>query len=294
MMSNNDIAGIVKHKQFIQAKKVIAECHKTSGTEFPRGVMIVGQSFLGKTTLGLSYLKEYPIVQTEVGIRMPVLFVSLPAKVSISTFFFYILKALRIPNPKKSGNDEMREEVYSLIENLQVELIIIDEIHRVIPEKSYLKTQDMACEIRDLQDKTHCPIVLIGIEKSLRLLDDESKGSVAEVQLINRLRTTIKMAPFLLEDKEWAKVLKTFNEIHQPAINFLDELMSNRLWLASQGSIGTLTELLRVAKDLSTTDQINLDCLSKAFMVIKSHTISYNPFNLTKYRVEQFTKEVTE
>ena len=293
-MSNNNTDGIIKHKQFLSIKKAIAECHQTSGSKYPRGVMIIGQSFLGKTTLAKSYRNDYPIIETIEGIRIPVLFVSLPSKVPVSSFFFYFLKALRVPNPTKTDNDSMRFRVYDLIAQLHVELIIIDEINRVIPEKSYLRTQDMACEIRDLQDKTHCPVILFGIEKSLRLLDDEGKGSVAEVQLINRLRTTIKIVPFLPEDKQWVKVLKTFQELHQPPIDFLDPKISNQLWLASKGSIGTLSELFRAAEKQSTTNKINLKSLITGFDLIKSHTIPYNPFRLTQYRVDRYIREVTE
>lgn len=135
----------------------------------------VGESGLGKTTASLFYTyqnraakapNQNPIV--------PVLYVELTgSSCSPSLFFKTIIETLKFK--VKSGNEnQLRERAWYLIKQCKVEIMIVDEAHRL-----QFKTLP---DVRDLFDKVKVVPILVGTSSRLDTLigkDEQVAGRFA-------------------------------------------------------------------------------------------------------------------
>jgi DNA transposition AAA+ family ATPase len=87
---------------------------------------------------------------------LPVLFVSALTEMDQRQLFVSLLEQLNYRITKGPLSD-LRERVYCLLNTCQVEMLLIDEAHRCRPRA--------LSEIRDIADKLHIAVILIGTDR---------------------------------------------------------------------------------------------------------------------------------
>jgi hypothetical protein len=278
---------ILGHKQFVEALEAIKKCHKTSGTRYPRGMIIMGDSGLGKSTISETFIRDFPDVEGAEGLIKPILKINVPSDVSKGSLMSEILIALHDPAPFKGSPAEKHFRAIQLIKALKVEMIIFDDIHRVLPEYSFKKTQVIADELRTIQLQTLCPVILIGLESARKFILDGNKGQIGQDQLSNRLRKSITLKPFKPDDKEWESVLKGYMKvIDHPCIDLSSTNTKNKLWLSTKGFMGRLSNLLHEAIDASQGKKVTLLELSIGYEESRHEDDqAHNPFDLTSQQI---------
>ncbi|MEO0970126.1 MAG: TniB family NTP-binding protein, partial [Cyanobacteria bacterium J06639_18] len=135
----------------------------------------VGQSGLGKTTASLFYTyQNRPTKKPNQNPTVPVLYVELTgSSCSPSLFFKTIIDTLKFK--VKGGNEnQLRERAWYLIKQCKVEMMIVDEAHRL-----QFKTLP---DVRDLFDKKKVVPILVGTSSRLDTLigkDEQVAGRFA-------------------------------------------------------------------------------------------------------------------
>lgn len=135
----------------------------------------VGESGLGKTTASIFYTYQNRATKTpNQSPSVPVLYIELTgSSCSPSLLFKTIIETLKFK--AKGGNEnQLRERAWYLIKQCKVEIIIVDEAHRL-----QLKTLP---DVRDLFDKVKVVPVLVGTSSRLDTLisrDEQVAGRFA-------------------------------------------------------------------------------------------------------------------
>lgn len=165
----------IRNQQFDLAYQAISRCHKTAGLK-PKSMMLLGASGAGKSTLLHLYRKAFPDAELEDRTLRPILYISLPSRVTVNDILSGLLEACGDPEPQKGTARSLLSRLYGLTKSLGVQLIIIDEIQHVLPEHTHRRTQEAADMIKSIMDRSLIPFVLAGLPHGNRILTDTVKG----------------------------------------------------------------------------------------------------------------------
>jgi len=277
---------IIRTKTFNAGMDAIAQCHKTAGTKKPKSMFLVGPSGVGKSAIAHEYLSKFPPFETDTGRIQRVLYVPLTAKATVKQMLSAMLAAAHDPNPFVGNEGEMTSRLATLIKNTGIELIILDEIHHVLPEHSTAKavTQSAADLLKSLTDRCSMPFVLVGLQESVRLLQAQKKHNAEKDQYRRRCRAPFVMDPLAIDGEEWTDTIRHYeNNLGVPCITLTSDEMLARLHLASGGLHGRLSNLFEEALELSDGNtQITLDVLAVAYLNASSvFDFDKNPFSIS-------------
>jgi len=118
---------------------------------------ILGESRTGKTCGIKSYLMEHPPQQVSgVVPQVPVVVVQVPQDCSAKQLYTLIIEALQFRITKGTILD-LRQRVYQLLNDCQVQMLVIDEADRI-------KSKIFA-DVRDIYDKLNIAVILVGTER---------------------------------------------------------------------------------------------------------------------------------
>lgn len=214
---------------------------------------VVGDSRTGKTVACNAYRHKHsrqpsngdaPIV--------PVMYLHAPTESGPRELFVGLLEYLQYRITRRTIA-ELRDRVYRLLKTCQVEMIILDEAHRLRP-KTF-------SEIRDIFDLLNISVVLVGTDR----LDAAVRR---DEQVYNRFMACHRfhrMDSLALEDTTaiWeAYVLK----LPQPS-NLTSAPMQKILGTSTRGYLGLLDDILRNAARRALQNgrtEIDLNLLSQA------------------------------
>ncbi|GGA77292.1 transposase [Neiella marina] len=288
---------VYKHPQYQAVHRVLEDVRKTSGYK-AKIVVITARSGAGKSTACRRYTeKENEKAEKkspEGVIHHPILYVSLDEQSTPLSITKELLRELGVKRPK-GLHDDLRDDLRKKLKLYNIELIIIDEAHHVLPEHTSRKVQLFADYLKVLLDKSAVGIALVGMPKTLRIYDvqqhkNQTDEDREEKQLINRSRQGYQMSPYDLEQKSkasktsyWVRILAEFeNNLPVRALPFTDESNAMRLWLACSGYLGGLANLLEESLELLSEDEpLTLKALEQGF--VKMHrnraALPPNPFS---------------
>ncbi len=196
----------------------------------------VGESGLGKTTASLFYTFQNRVAKTpNKNPIIPVLYVELTgSSCSPSLLFKTIIEALKFKI--KGGNEnQLRERAWYLLKQCKIEIIIIDEAHRL-----QFKTLP---DVRDLFDKVKVVPVLIGTSSRLDTLigkDEQVAGRFASYFSFEKLLG----ANFKKTIKIWEQQIL---RLPQPSNLADDQAIITFLQEKTDGQIRLLDQILRDA-----------------------------------------------
>ncbi|WP_416305880.1 TniB family NTP-binding protein [Neptunicella sp. SCSIO 80796] len=281
------------HQALVDAENKIEKLMKNQGLK-GRIRLLVGPSGTSKTAMLEIMEKKYPPIIAEFsGANLPqILSIRLTSAANTKALYWCLIEGLGV---KPVGNEyQLRNQFNELVKNMPLKLIAIDEIQHTLPNKSTSsKTQNIADTIKNIVDETKIPMLLIGLENSLSLVENSFSRATTmqkeEDQLYRRALSPIRFKPVEYADNTaMVTILKGYTAIFEQVkakfgtsiLNLLDADIMNRLWLASEGYIGRLSEIFCEALEVcEESQQITLSTLGEAYDEVNSwNTSSINPF----------------
>lgn len=189
---------IYETDQIQLALKRINKVMKSSMTKNPRGLCIVGDPGVGKTTIMEQFQKQHPRIITDEVTIIPVVSITTPGKLSTDALYAEILSELKDPEPTKGTIPNKEKRVLTLIEKCQVKLILIDEYHQMIPLKGPSESSQCFIVVKDLMIKKRVSVALFGIPSVHHLTE-------IHPQLGSRFNSTITIPKLSLQNAETTK-----------------------------------------------------------------------------------------
>ncbi|MGG5209228.1 TniB family NTP-binding protein [Chryseobacterium sp. MIQD13] len=202
-------------------------------------VLIIGNTNNGKTALiNRFYKKNAPYIrETEYNnIIVPVLLVQAPPEPDERSFYNKILDILNAPIINSEKPDNKRRRIISLLKQLEVKLLIIDEIHHVLAGTP-TKQRVFLNVLKYLSNELKISIVCAGIQEAFNVIQSDA-------QLANRFDTM-----FL---EQWK-----YNEaFHQLLVNYeallplrnpsflTENSIASKIIAMSDGLIGEINTIL--------------------------------------------------
>lgn len=136
---------------------------------FCRALLLLGNSRAGKTQIVTHYLRQRVDGQPDLAKRPKVVVVEVPAGCTLKTFAVDLLAALGDPAPSHGSQAELTMRIIEAIEREQVDLIVIDEVQRLIDADTDKVKRDVANWLTGLLNKRLCPLLLVGERKAERV-----------------------------------------------------------------------------------------------------------------------------
>lgn len=226
-------------------KKRLAQALRDVGTTpVPVCLLILGDSRVGKSCPAEDFIDEQSQAQSDVSTRS-VLYVLMPAKVTILSLIEQILFALRDPLWERGSLGTKTKRLYGLIDRLKVVMIIFDEFQHLW--RSAKPGGQRAGEVADwLKNLTvHRQLAIVGIG-----LPELRAHLIRHEQLSNRFGSPIVIPTFDWMDEQsrglFKGVLLAFESelmsIEMPSTEDAD--VAFRFFLACAGRVGLLVKIL--------------------------------------------------
>lgn len=231
-----------------------------------QGFLIMGPSGVGKSALVKKYVNSVNAERAIEMERLPILYLDMPSGPTKKNLGSTLLKALK--DPYASTNSESAEvkfsRVVTLLENLNVELVILDEAQHLVDYKfsDMLEAGDW---IKSLLNTSKVSVVLIGMTRLERL----KKANSQFRRRFSASYTLVRFEPGSEFWPEFAGVIKALqNTMAVDSVSLVTDDMIQRLYFASFGILDYLVKVLERAVRLvrgGQFDGVNLAALGTAF-----------------------------
>jgi hypothetical protein len=240
---------ILPHRAFNIALKRIEEAwvfatHKTDA----EGLAIIGESRTGKTSVLRTFLQDHQPSRDESGMRIPVLFASVPSLPTTKSLAGVLLEALHASDPERGTENEKTRRVRVLMKQTGTRMLMIDEFQHFYDRGSHKIMHHVADWLKGLIDATQTTLVIAGLPTALGVIDQNE-------QLMGRFVSPARLLRFdwqMMEDREeFISILATFQDKLNERYNtpdFATEQMAFKFWLATGGLMGYVAKLLRHAE----------------------------------------------
>lgn len=248
---------LVKHDSLKIAWQRICRVHAMhSQPKDKKGVLIYGGSGEGKSHVVKQYETLFPQQKIrEKTIRPVFLYRFKESKKQVDDILKLLIKALGTTPPKgKTEPGELDKQFCHLIKELGVELIILDEIQQVLPNKDGVTALSTLKYFCSLLDELSASIVFIGSERAMRLLTfGKTEKTVDDnEQLSRRMMRSVKLERIEPRTDDWLDCINWFiDKIHFPFLNYKDGPLLNRLYLAYMERSFSTLESLFLLEDMS-------------------------------------------
>lgn len=202
---------ILPHNRFRDAITQIAGLHHYSQqNEVGGGLLIIGPSGIGKTTILKHYLEKFPRKNEDQKTKIPVLHVVTPASPTVLSFTSAILVAFGAPFVNKRSAEERTAFIYNLMKSCEVELILIDEFQHFYYAHSILEYRKVSDWLKNLIGVAGSAVVLFGLPEAESVIRNNE-------QLDRRFSSKLSLTPFSIQVesdfKEFRAALKKFEEL---------------------------------------------------------------------------------
>jgi thymidine kinase len=278
---------VVRHHRFKQLYDMIHDSHYLHD-----GVVILGDTGAGKTTLFKTYEAKFPRVR-KVKIKnnyevkyesIPVLRVELDSNSSPLNVASKMLERIGDPFYSKGTEKQLTARLKNYIVDAEVELIIIDELQHLVDTDTQRVIRKAADWLKQLLNDLNLPIVFGGIE------EEASKIFAHNKQLDERFphKETFNGFKFASEEnvKEYRVFLKSIDvQLPFPERSQLsDPYLATKIYYATLGIPRTLYHLLhhsskyalKLGKD--KLDEVHLE-YGFGLLTFKTRSKVINPFD---------------
>ena len=137
-----------------------------------RALLMLGPSRSGKTVLVAEYLRERVDKQPDPAKRPVIASVEVPAGCSLKLFSTDLLAVLGDPAPAYGDQGEKTRRIAENVEANRVDLIVIDEVQRLIDVNTDRVKRDVANWLTALLNRRVCPLLLVGELSAERVFED--------------------------------------------------------------------------------------------------------------------------
>ena len=191
---------------------------------------VIGESRTGKTVSCDTYhLKSQMTQRPGHAPIVPVMYWHCRENLSVRSLFIGLLETLQY-QATRGQNPELRERVYHVLRNCQVEMIIFDEAQRA-------STQAMS-EIRDISDLLEIAVVLVGTDRLNVVIQRDE-------QVLYRFLSAYRFSRLDSDDLQEMTALWETHVLQLPDPSELTQPKAQSLLLqATRGYIGVLDQIL--------------------------------------------------
>lgn len=216
-------------------------------------ILLVGASTNGKTTLLEEFIKKYPPYDNYVkdhqniteeflneynAMGVPILYINAPAEPSETRLYSQILHTIDAPYNEGMPPSKKQHLVEHYLKILNVEMLIIDEIHNIL-SGSIARQNQVTNAIKNLSNTLKIPIVLAGIKDALRAISTDD-------QIMSRFRPVF--LPKWVKGKEFNSLIASFiTSFPLKKETTANSAFAKEVLEISQGYIGDIADLLKAA-----------------------------------------------
>jgi len=230
--------------KYPKAKKVHAILHHFMNRPKKarvQNLLITGESNMGKTSILRSFAKEHHdyTIEDQEGIThaiKPVVMALASDNADVKHLYISILEALHIPFNPTDPLAKLRHQMFYLLKETEVKMLIIDEIHHFL-RGTPKQQRNVMDALKNIGNELMIPLICVGIpEASIILTSDE--------QLRSRF-DEIQLTKWAL-DKNFLGLLQSFEKViplHKPS-HLIEKEKAILLHTISDGNLGDLHRLL--------------------------------------------------
>ncbi len=242
---------IFQHSRFKRTLTRIAETHhyskqhKTSG-----GLLIVGPSGVGKSSVLKQYHQWFPKVHEAQLTRIPVLLVTTPASPTVKSMAEAILTAMGDPRAIRGSAEEKTLRIYQLFKRCEVELMLIDEFQHFFYAHTIVEFRKVTDWLKNFISVSNTAVVLCGLPEAEIVVQSNE-------QLARRFSSKYTISPFAInphEDfSEFRGLLKAIQELLPLPVEtpLYEANMARRFLIASNGLLDYVRKILEGAMSIA-------------------------------------------
>lgn len=276
---------VVVHKYFRNALTKLERVHERSKTiGFAEGLFITGLSGTGKTTLIDYYMAKNQGVEEPDRTTRPILVVETPSAPTAKNLAETIQIALA-GNIAKGTTEFQTNRIFTLLKELKVELLIIEEIQHFVDRKRIAEMARVTDWLKTFINKAQIPVVLFGLPRSLQMLQ-------LNEQLRRRFSARCFLRPFGFNDSVQQRGFRAVLKVLEEGLPYKCEAsmygfpMASRLHYASNGLFDYMAKIIDGAVEItegSGSDVITPAAFEQAFLdtVWNDAPSELNPFSST-------------
>lgn len=195
---------------------------------FCRGLLMLGSSRVGKSHIVRNYIRLRVLEQKAAEDRPNIVVVEVPPGCTLKSFVAELLKALGDPDPDLGSQTEKTTRVAEAIQDAEVDLVIVDEMQRLIDSETDKIKAEVASWLTAFLSKRLCPMLMVGERSTERVFHGKrhTKG-----------RT---IGAFCIEPYDWA--------VDKDQVEFRGvlHLIDKKLGMPELGGLGQPDTALRI------------------------------------------------
>ena len=247
----------IEHALFEESMQKMSLVLSTAGNSKPKGLIIIGDSDSGKSTLLRAFCKkledeeerfysgkksvyessETPMEHYSV---KPAFMFSIPSGSTVNGILERALKLNGIPIKNRMTLTQLENLLYDRLRELKTRVILIDEFQD-IARIGYRQQDDILKVIKEMTNNLSIPIIAAGTRASEPIIESDE-------QIYTRLRK-IYLHPFEA-DHNFRDFLTAYGEKRinlQHKVDFYDSELAGKIHSRTNGLVGQVTQLLSMA-----------------------------------------------
>jgi DNA replication protein DnaC len=289
---------VCKHPAYLKAFQAVEQLERYRGVK-PKGLLVRGKTGTGKSFLAEQIIKNRQNVDTDCLSTHPVLYINIAeGSKTVGAVVSTLLSELNAPTPFKGTIAKRMLELNTLMQNMNVELVILDEIHDWIPESGVTPKSEIYLFFKSCLNKWKIPFLFLGtdeaeqvfVDKQLkdRCLPDQTlsvftcNGVKSMTNFGMLLSSLLDKFPRKTKGMNFIKKTENVKDKRKPTFSLIkaNRSLLLRICLATQGQMRLLSDLLTDCIYQTKEDEVvNIKVLKKAFDSVVKDKPHGNPFN---------------
>jgi len=242
----------VGHQRWNDMMNKVERCHQfQSIAPEPVGLLLVGPSGVGKTSLVKSYQKKYPKLSSESGTQLPVVYATVPSPSrsdAVRDLPKSILYAMGDPFADKGSGVTMTNRLIGLFKDCGTKLLIWDELKHLYDRENNKLLYNASNWLKTFIKDTEVATVLVG------LLGEAEQVVNINPQLSRLFGDPQMMTPFEWDDEFRSLLFDIEQLLPLRELSHLDsDELALRCYVSCDGLISYLMTLIRGAAYLALT-----------------------------------------
>jgi Cdc6-like AAA superfamily ATPase len=215
--------------------------------EAPSCLVLTGVTGMGKTHLVERWLVQKALDNNQENCLFSYVFFTFTERVSSRSFFLTALHAASDVSSFTGRTYRTPFRLISHLENLKPNVLIIDNVNRLVSLQKGDVRRDEVCDLEALVKWVKIPIILIGKEEEMKKIIETSPALARRIDLQH-------LTPFIW-DKAEPQTIQEFRSLLEALdqalpfdrSEFSEEVLAFSFFTATRGILGSLLELLRTA-----------------------------------------------